>query len=125
MTYARNLTGIKEIRGPKLERQTGKPKQRTQAKTKPKRNPLDRGFAIPTREMRVHAELLELWLAGPDANKLPAKEREGMQHKLNFYRRELAVREERRNPKLSGDALAQKFKQAAPRGRQNGIRVVA
>ncbi len=119
VAFARNLSGNnKQANGSAQSRKQHKPKQHT------RRNPLDRGLAMPTREMKLHIGILDAWLSNPvEGAKLTQKDREGMQRKLDFYRRELARRDERDNRPLSGDALAQKFERAAVNGRQNGFRV--
>lgn len=119
-TFARNLTGIKEIRPPKVAQHHNK---RTKQRTT-QRNRLDRGIRIGTREMKLHIAILDAWLSNPvELAKMSKEEQGGMRKKLDFYRAELAKRDERDNRPLTADALAQKFVQAAPRGRQNGFRV--
>lgn len=119
VAFARNLSGNNKPRAPKQVRKHNKPKQHTT-----QRNPLDRGITMPTREMKLHIAILDAWLSNPvESAKLSEKDKGGMLRKLNFYRSELAKRDARDNRPLSGDALAQKFVQAAPRGRQNGLRV--
>jgi hypothetical protein len=118
MAFARNLSSITEIRGTKEIHAARKPKQLQE-------QPLavDRGLRISTRELKMYIATLEAWLASPSASQEVKKYRGGMQERLDLYRKELAQRDERDNPPLSGEALAKKFAQAAPRARARGMHV--
>jgi hypothetical protein len=119
VAFARNLTGITEIRGPKLDRN---PKQRP--KHTAKRNPLDRGFRMPTREMKLHIDILTAWLANPGlASQLSKKDKEGMQRKLDFYCQQVSIRAAHHNRPLSATELTKKLSLRAHEAQRNGIRV--
>ena len=105
---------------------TGRPSQA--AHNKPKRNSLDRGRRIPTRELKLHIGILQAWLTNPvEAAKLSEADIKGMERRLAMYRDELALRDARQaaqeNRPLSGDELAKSFAAHAQRGQRNGIRV--
>lgn len=118
VAFARNISGITEIRAPQLECKHNKPKRHQQHRRQ------DPECTMSNREIKLRILILVAWLNNPvESLKLTDKELGGMQGKIGFYRRELKKRVEQANVPLSADALTSKFVQTAPRGRQNGIRV--
>lgn len=120
VTFARNLTGVKKLRPPKLAAVNGNPARRADLKDKA----VDRGARIPTRELKVMLGVLESFLSSPvHCQSLDAKALREMTTRREFLRKELTSRDERDNRPLSAKDLTSKLTQAAPKAAQHGLRV--
>mgnify|MGYP003432101727 CR=1 FL=1 len=120
VTFARNLTGVKKLRPPKLATAKRKPASHAGEEVKA----VDRGARIPTRELKVMLGVLESFLGSPvHSQSLNAKALRDMTTRMEFLRKELAGRDARDNRPLSAKDLSSKLTQAAPKAAQNGMRV--
>lgn len=119
VTFVRNLTGVKKLRPPKLASSTG-----NSVAVAGEVKAIDRGARIPTRELKVLLGVLETFLNSPaNCKSLTAKAMREMTTRREFFRKELANRDERDNRPLSAQDLSTKLTQAASKAAQHGLRI--